>query len=778
MGILLSNNKIGLTLSGGGVKGLAHLGTLKMLDSLNIPIDYISGTSIGSITAALYSTGHSYEEIKKICYNTKWEQIFTENRDRNHLYFFQKLDDDNFQLSFVFDKNKPIAPLALSSGQYSFEYLSELFRNYDNIDNYNQLNIPFQCNATDILTGEEIIFSKGSMAKSLRASTSIPTVFSPVEYNNSLIIDGGVINNLPTDLVYNMGANFIIASDVSSPNANNKRDIKDIFDVIQKSIGLYGANSKKENSQKSDILIKSNIRDVNSINFHRSLMNEIEIKGNKEAYKNIDSFLQLKKNIKNKSSFIKLAAIQDTFKIESYNLNFSIEDNKLFKELFDPLINNTITKDLFIEKIQILRKSNQFYNLSYNFKLNDNNNYSVFFNAEKIKPLIINDIIIKGNKKIDASEIINLISFSRKDTLDTKILLEDIRSIYTLDYFHHVYYHVDNSNLIIEVKEKPFERLKIGATWDNFYKIIGKVKVDLIFKNANIRLQNELLFSGFMQNTFNIYHTLRHDNLLSVIPNIKIKNKIQSIGMIDNIDFTKHIIEHKLKAIGLGIIAPLKNRGSLSFHYNFAKSWYNDDYGITDNYTKNDLVFTTFKLNVDQIDKLLKPRDGYQINLDYESSINNNSFNESDLKYSYINFKLNYYKTFKQDHTLRYYTWYIKSIGNLPVYLKANYGGAEWTIGYDEFDLYATNLKLYGFEYQYHYKNSTTFRFIISKPSFINFAIDNQSIQELPITYGIGVTVQSILGPFSFIWARGDKNIFDNSNEKKNIFYFNFGVKY
>ena len=97
----------------------------------------------------------------------------------------------------------------------------------------------------------------------------------------------------------------------------------------------------------------------------------------------------------------------------------------------------------------------------------------MFFNAEKIKPFIINDILVEGNKRIDASEIINLISFSKKDTLDTKILLEDIRSIYTLDYFHHVYYRVDNSNLIIEVKEKPFERLKIGATWDNFYQIIG-----------------------------------------------------------------------------------------------------------------------------------------------------------------------------------------------------------------------------------------------------------------------------------------------------------------
>ena len=332
IGILFSNNneyKIGLTLSGGGVKGLAHLGTLKMLDSLNIPIDYISGTSIGSITAALYASGHSYEEIRKICYNTKWNQIFTENRDRNHLYFFQKLDDDNFQLSFVLDKGKPVVPLALSSGQYSFEYLSELFNNYNNIKDYNELYIPFRCNATDILTGEEIIFSKGSIPKSLRASTSIPTVFSPVEYNNSLVVDGGIINNLPTNLVYDMGANFIITSDVSSRQVSNKTDIRDIFDVIQKSIGLYGANNSQKHSAQSNILIKSNIKDVNSINFHHSLMNEIEIIGNKEAYNHINSFVELKKNIKEKSNLNNLVVMKDTFKIESYSLNSAIDTTDL-----------------------------------------------------------------------------------------------------------------------------------------------------------------------------------------------------------------------------------------------------------------------------------------------------------------------------------------------------------------------------------------------------------------------------------------------------------------
>ena len=97
-----SNNiKTGLVLSGGGVKGLAHLGTLHLIDSLNIPIDYVAGRSIGCITGALYASGYSPDEIEYVCYNSKWDEIFTQNRHRNNLYYFQKKDVDNFQLSFI-----------------------------------------------------------------------------------------------------------------------------------------------------------------------------------------------------------------------------------------------------------------------------------------------------------------------------------------------------------------------------------------------------------------------------------------------------------------------------------------------------------------------------------------------------------------------------------------------------------------------------------------------------------------------------------------------------
>ena len=194
------DTKIGLVLSGGGIKGFGHLGTLSMIDSLNIPIDFVVGASIGAISAALYATGHSPEEIDKIGIESNWDRIFGQSPGRNELYYFQKLDAGKFHLTFGLDGLKPTSPISLSNGQYSYEHLLRLFHNYSNVKNYDNLLIPFRCNATDIISGEEIIYDKGSIAKALRISTSIPTVFTPIEDHDRLLADGGLINNLPSNI--------------------------------------------------------------------------------------------------------------------------------------------------------------------------------------------------------------------------------------------------------------------------------------------------------------------------------------------------------------------------------------------------------------------------------------------------------------------------------------------------------------------------------------------------------------------------------------------------
>ena len=210
---------------------------------------------------------------------------------------------------------------------------------------------------------------------------------------------------------------------------------------------------------------------------------------------------------------------------------------------------------------------------------------------------------------------------------------------------------------------------------------------------------------------------MTNNNLLSIIPQIKFVNRIKDIGLFDD-NYRKYFIRHNFKLKTVGIIVPLKERGFIELNYNEVKSWYNDENNPENILVAsiNRLVYTDFKLNMI---------------LSYESSITDGTFNTSDLKYSFLEFKFNYYKTFNRNHTLRYYTWYTKSLGNVPLYLQTNYGGYDWAIGYSEYDLYAKNLKIYGCEYQYHYKNSLTFRFIVSKPTFIDSPIVNANIEEL-----------------------------------------------
>ena len=247
-----NNPKTGLVLSGGGIKGFGHLGTLYMIDSLNIPIDYVVGTSIGAISAALYATGHSAYEIDKIASETNWEEIFSQTRARNELFYFQKKDNAHFQLAFSLRGFTPISPISLSNGQYSYEHLLDLFSNYVNVESYDNLVIPFRCNATDIISGDEIIFTKGSLSQSLRISTSIPTVFSPIEYHDKLLVDGGLINNLPINIAENLGAEYIIASNVISKD-KSKDEILDVFNIVQKIMNLYGSKNERVNLLKADI---------------------------------------------------------------------------------------------------------------------------------------------------------------------------------------------------------------------------------------------------------------------------------------------------------------------------------------------------------------------------------------------------------------------------------------------------------------------------------------------------------------------------------------------
>ncbi len=285
--------KIGLVLSGGGSKGFAHIATLKALDSLNIPIDYIAGTSFGAIVGAMYALGYSGKQIEQMALATDWYEVQNDEPERKFLPYFRKKDTGKYQLDFGLKGVKPVTPTGLIYGQKIILELSKWTRNYEQVYDFDKFPIPFRCNAFDIISGKEIIIKEGSLANALRASISIPTIFAPVEWGDGLLVDGGVINNLPVDIVKDMGADVVLAVDVAATSQNKSR-LNNIYDIIDQTISVHGYEKKMHNIKQADYYIRPEVSKINFTNYEVKTIRYLFEKGEEAVTTNWNVFEKLK----------------------------------------------------------------------------------------------------------------------------------------------------------------------------------------------------------------------------------------------------------------------------------------------------------------------------------------------------------------------------------------------------------------------------------------------------------------------------------------------------
>lgn len=209
-----SRPKIGLVLSGGGAKGIAHIRVLQALDSLGIVPDFIAGTSMGSVVGGLYAAGYTGNEIDSIAKTLDWQLLMSNSVSFNEINIEEKDEFGRYIYELPMNGLKPKLPLGLIEGQHIEELLSRLFFHVNGISSFQQLPTPFLCVASDIVRGEPVVLRNGSLPQAIRASMSIPSVFAPVRIDDHLLVDGGVFNNMPVSYCREMGATFIIASDV------------------------------------------------------------------------------------------------------------------------------------------------------------------------------------------------------------------------------------------------------------------------------------------------------------------------------------------------------------------------------------------------------------------------------------------------------------------------------------------------------------------------------------------------------------------------------------
>lgn len=307
--------KIGLVLSGGGAKGFAHIGVLKVLEEAGIKIDYIGGTSMGSVIGGLYASGYNASQIDSIFKKTNFDDLINDYIPRSSKNFYGKKNDELYAIVLPFSKFRVGIPEALSKGMYNYNLLSSLTRNVRHVRDFNKLPTPFLCIGTNIETGEEVLLNKGNLVQAMMASAAFPSLFTPVEIDGNLLVDGGVVNNYPIKEVRNLGADIIIGVDVQD-DLMKRKNLKNATRILVQITNLQSIDKMKNKIKDTDVYIKPDIRDYGVISFDKG--EEIIRKGEEAAFAVYEKI----KSLVNEDNFYKkprLKVASDTLQIEKIN---------------------------------------------------------------------------------------------------------------------------------------------------------------------------------------------------------------------------------------------------------------------------------------------------------------------------------------------------------------------------------------------------------------------------------------------------------------------------
>ena len=409
---LFSSPSIGLALSGGGARGLSHIGMLKVIDEMNIQVDFIAGTSVGAVVGGMYAMGYSAKEIEDIVINLDWEEAISSKIKRECLSISEKRWLP--YASYYFDLDDyfvPTLPKAFLSGNSLTNTFFEITYPAAFIDDFSELPIPFSCITTNLETGEEKVVTNWKMHEAMRASMSFPSLFQPFVYDGQQYIDGGIQSNLPVDIVQEMGANFIIGMQAST-GLRAGPELETLIDVLDQTINISIAEKVEISAKKCDILLEPELDGIDLMDFHRK--KEIIRIGEQCAREFLKDYPDLPKRI----SKLKKMEAEDKFYISSISVegNHYLSSSKI-KEYINLNKGDWCTLQDVIEAIENAYHSTLFNEIYPTLvKKNDGVHLIIKVNESHRKKLGF-DIVYHNNKEMNALftvELNNVIQHNSK----------------------------------------------------------------------------------------------------------------------------------------------------------------------------------------------------------------------------------------------------------------------------------------------------------------------------------------------------------------------------
>ena len=405
--------KVGVVLSGGGAKGMAHIKALKVIEEAGIPIDYIAGTSMGAIVGGLYAIGYTPEQLDSMVRKQDWTFLLSDRIKRSAMSLTDRERSEKYTVFIPFTKTpKDAATGGIMKGQNLANLFSDLTVGYHDSIDFNKLPIPFACVAANVVNGEQIVFHDGILSTAMRASMAIPGVFTPVRQDSMVLVDGGIVNNYPADVVKAMGADIIIGVDVQ--NALKKADkLNSVPDILGQIVDITCQSNHEKNVDLTDTYIRVNVDGYSSASFTPAAIDTLMRRGEEAAKDQWSSLLALKKKIgiaedytpKQHGPYSSLSNARTVYVTDISFSGVEVDDKKWLMKKCKLEENSDISTQQIEQALYQLRGSQSYSSASYtlketpegyhlNFLLQEKYerriNLGIRFDSEEIASLLVN----------------------------------------------------------------------------------------------------------------------------------------------------------------------------------------------------------------------------------------------------------------------------------------------------------------------------------------------------------------------------------------------------
>lgn len=365
-GAPLTRPRLGLALSGGGAKGIAHIGVIRVMEETGLTPDYITGVSMGSIIGGMYAMGYSSDSIASILRKADWSLILSDRIPENKIIFHEKKHFNNSIIALPVTHEKISLPSGLINGQQVENALGYYCWPAAGISDFSKLPIPFLCVATDIRTGNKVLLRKGYLPDAIRASIAIPTFFTPVRIDSVLLVDGGTVHNYAATELRDMGADIVIGSYVGA-RRNNNEEPQTVYEIVRQIITFTSIASYEEEKRKTDILIEPDLKGFQTLSFENNVDTIIAI-GYREALKYKERFKSIADSLDKIAPRepVKLLPATDYYQFDRVEIkgnNHAI--NEQVKGILGIAPGDTVTREMIADGMELLYGKAWFEKINY-----------------------------------------------------------------------------------------------------------------------------------------------------------------------------------------------------------------------------------------------------------------------------------------------------------------------------------------------------------------------------------------------------------------------------